>query len=178
MGEYPEKNPPASYPRTTRKGCGKDVVGEIPHLGVTKSIMLRMPDSFPRTTRKGYRKDITARNFSVIPTSKAVVRDRMKTLLHQTSPKMIKLHQRPPDSSPRTTQKSYGGDAQGRIHPNPFLEQPERVMARIQWEETSRLGVSEGIRTRIRPIPFLKQPERAMERIQRVETSRLGVSEG
>jgi hypothetical protein len=68
MGGYPEKNPPASYPRTTRKGYGKDAVGEIPHLGVTKSIMLRMPDSFPRTTRKGYGKDITARNFSVIPT--------------------------------------------------------------------------------------------------------------
>jgi len=178
MGEYPEKNPPASYPRTTRKGCGKDVVGEIPHLGVTKSIMLRMPDSFPRTTRKGDRKDITARNFSVIPTSKAVVRDRMKTLLHQTSPKMIKLHQRPPDSSPRTTQKSYGGDAQGRIHPNPFLEQPERVMARIQWEETFPKDKTKDIQKRICPNSFLEQPERVMEKIKRVETSRLGVSEG
>jgi hypothetical protein len=75
------------------------------------------------------------------------------------------------------TRKSYG-DAQGRICPNPFLEQPERVMARIQWEETSRLGVFEGMRTRIRLIPFLEQPERVMERIQRVETSRLGVFEG
>jgi hypothetical protein len=65
-----------------------------------------------------------------------------------------------------------------RIRPNPFLEQPERVMERIQWEETPRLGVSEGIRIRIRPIPFLGQPERVMERIQRVEISRLGVSEG
>jgi hypothetical protein len=91
---------------------------------------------------------------------------------------MIKLHQRPPDSSPRTTRKSYGGDAQGRIHSNPFLEQPERVMGRIQWEETPRLGVSEGIRTRIRPNPFLEQPERVMERIQMVETSRLRVFEG
>jgi hypothetical protein len=101
----------------------------------------------------------------------------MKTLLHQTSPKMIKLHQCPPESSPRTTRKSYGGDAQGRIRPNPFLEQPERVMERSQWEETPRLGVSEGMRTRIRPIPFLEQPERVMKMIQRVETSRLGVSE-
>jgi hypothetical protein len=102
----------------------------------------------------------------------------MKALLHQTSPKMIKLHQRPPNSSPRTTRKSYGGDAQGRIRTNPFLEQPKRVMARIQWEETSWLGVSEGMRTRIRPIPFLEQPKRVMERIQRVETSWLGVSKG
>jgi hypothetical protein len=35
-----------------------------------------------------------------------------------------------------------------RIHPNPFLEQPERAMERIQWEETPWLGVSEGIRLR------------------------------
>jgi hypothetical protein len=91
---------------------------------------------------------------------------------------MIKLHQRPPNSSPRTTRKSYGGDAQGKIRPNPFLEQLERVMERIQWEETPRLGISEGMRTRISPIPFLEQPERVRERIQRVETSRLGVSEG
>jgi hypothetical protein len=102
----------------------------------------------------------------------------MEALLHQTSPKMIKLHQRPPDSSPRTTRKSYGGDAQGRICSNPFLEQPKRVMARIQWEETPRLGVSERMRTRVRPIPFLEQLERVMERIQRVETSRFEVSEG
>jgi hypothetical protein len=102
----------------------------------------------------------------------------MKALLHQTSPKMIKLHQHPPDSSPRTTRKSYGGDAQGRIRPNPFLGQPKRVMERIQWEETPRLGVSEGMRIRIRPSPFLGQPERVMERIQMVETSRLGVFEG
>jgi hypothetical protein len=71
MGRYLEKNPPASFPRTTRKGYGKDAVGETPHLGVTKSIKLRMADSFPRTTRKGYGKDITARNFSVIPTPRA-----------------------------------------------------------------------------------------------------------
>jgi hypothetical protein len=90
---------------------------------------------------------------------------------------MIKL-QHPPDSPPRTTRKSYGGDAQGRIRPNPFLGQPEGVMERIQWEETRRLGVSEGIRIRIRPIPFLRQPERVMEMIQRKETPRLGVSEG
>jgi hypothetical protein len=102
----------------------------------------------------------------------------MKALLHQTSPKMIKLHQHPLDSSPRTTRKSYGGGAQGRIHPNPFLEQPERVMARIQWEETPRLGVFKGMRIRIRPIPFLEQPEMVMERIQRVETSQLRVSKG
>jgi hypothetical protein len=31
-----------------------------------------------------------------------------------------------------------------RIRPNPFLEQPERVMEMIQRVETSRLGVSEG----------------------------------
>jgi hypothetical protein len=31
-----------------------------------------------------------------------------------------------------------------RIRPNPFLGQPERVMKRIQREETPRLGVSEG----------------------------------
>jgi hypothetical protein len=76
------------------------------------------------------------------------------------------------------TRKSYGGDTQGRIRPNPFLEQPEKVMERIQWEETPQLGVSEGMRIRISPIPFLGQPERVMERIQRVETSQLGVSEG
>jgi len=102
----------------------------------------------------------------------------MKAFLHQTSPKMIKLHQHPPESSPQTTRKSYGGDSQGRIRPNPFLGQPERVMEMIQWEETPRLGVSEGMRIRICPIPFLEQPERVMEMIQRVETSRLGVSEG
>jgi hypothetical protein len=68
--------------------------------------------------------------------------------------------------------------AQGKICPNPFLEQPERVMARIQWEETPRLGASEGMRIRIRPIPFLEQPKRVTKRIQRVETSQLGVSEG
>jgi len=161
MGEYPEKNPPASYPRTTRKGCGKDAVGEcpIPFLEQPERVMGRILQQETST-------------------SKAAVRDRTKALLHQTSPKMIKLHQRPPDSSPRTTRKSYGGDAQGRIRLNPFLEQPERVMARIQWEETSLLEVSEGMRTRIRLNPFLEQPERVMERIQRVETSRLGVSEG
>jgi len=54
-----------------------------------------------------------------------------------------------------------------RIRPNPFLEQPERVMERIQWEETPRLGVSEGIRLRIGPSPFLERPERVMERIPR-----------
>jgi hypothetical protein len=31
-----------------------------------------------------------------------------------------------------------------RIHPIPFLEQPARVMERIQRVETPRLGVSEG----------------------------------
>jgi len=36
-----------------------------------------------------------------------------------------------------------------RIHPIPFLRQPERVMERIQREETPRLGVFEGIRLRI-----------------------------
>jgi hypothetical protein len=68
----------------------------------------------------------------------------MEELLHQTSPKMIKLHQRPSDSSPRMTRKSYGGDAQERIRLNPFLEQPERVMEKVQRVETSRLGISEG----------------------------------
>jgi hypothetical protein len=110
--------------------------------------------------------------------NKAAVRNRVKAFLHQTSPKIIKLHQHPPKSPPRTTRKSYGGDAQGRIHPNPFLGQPERVMERMQREETPRLGVSEGMRIRIRPIPFLGQPERVMEMIQREETPRLGVSEG
>jgi hypothetical protein len=52
-------------------------------------------------------------------------------------------------------------------NPNPFLGQPERVMERIQWEETPRLGVSEGIRLRIGPSPFLGRPERVMERIPR-----------
>jgi hypothetical protein len=75
--------------------------------------------------------------------NKVVVRDRMEALLHQTSPNMIKLHQRPSDSSPRTTRKSYGGDAQERIRPDPSLEQPERVMEMIQRVETLRLGVSE-----------------------------------
>jgi hypothetical protein len=51
-----------------------------------------------------------------------------------------------------------------RIRPNPFLEQPERVMERIQWEETPWLGVSEGIRLRIGSNPFLGRPERVMER--------------
>jgi hypothetical protein len=91
---------------------------------------------------------------------------------------MIKLHQHPPDSPPRTTQKSYGGDAQGRIHPHPFLGQPERVMERMQWEETPRLGVSEWMRIRICPNPFLGQPERIMDRIQWEETPRLGIFEG
>jgi hypothetical protein len=54
-----------------------------------------------------------------------------------------------------------------RILPNPFLEQPSKVMERIQWEETPRLGVSEGIRLRIGQGPFLEQPERVMERIPR-----------
>jgi len=54
-----------------------------------------------------------------------------------------------------------------RIRPNPFLEQPERVMKRIQWEETPRLGVSEGIRLRMGPNPFLERPEKVMERKQR-----------
>jgi hypothetical protein len=54
-----------------------------------------------------------------------------------------------------------------RIRPNPFLEQPERVMERIQWEETPRLGVSEGIRLRMGPNPFLERPEKVMERKQR-----------
>jgi hypothetical protein len=40
-------------------------------------------------------------------------------------------------------------DIQKRIRPNPFLRQPERVMERIQREETPRLGVSEKIRLRI-----------------------------
>jgi len=40
-------------------------------------------------------------------------------------------------------------DIQERIRPNPFLELPERVMKMIQREETTRLGVSEGIRIRI-----------------------------
>jgi hypothetical protein len=110
--------------------------------------------------------------------NKVAIQNRVKALLHQTSPKMIKLHQHPLDSPPRTTQKSYGGDAQGRIRLNPFLGQPERVMERMQREETPRLGVSEGMRIRIRPIPFLGQPERVIERIQREETPRLGVSEG
>jgi hypothetical protein len=54
-----------------------------------------------------------------------------------------------------------------RIRSNPFLEQPERVMERIQWEETPRLGVSEGIRLRTGSNPFLGRPERVMERIPR-----------
>jgi len=37
-------------------------------------------------------------------------------------------------------------------------------MERIQWEETPRLGVSDGIK-RIGPSPFLERPERVMERI-------------
>jgi hypothetical protein len=37
----------------------------------------------------------------------------------------------------------------------------------IQWEETPRLGVSEGIRLRIGPSPFLGRPERVMERLPR-----------
>jgi hypothetical protein len=40
-------------------------------------------------------------------------------------------------------------DIQKRIRLNPFIGQPERVMDRIQWEETPWLGVSEGIRLRI-----------------------------
>jgi len=51
-------------------------------------------------------------------------------------------------------------------------------MARMQREETPRLGVSEGMRIRIRPIPFLGQPKRVMKRIKREETPQLGVSEG
>jgi hypothetical protein len=110
--------------------------------------------------------------------NKAEVRNRVKALLHQTSPEMIKLHQHPPDSPPQTTRKSYGGDAQRRIRPIPFLGQPERIMERMQREETPRLKVSEGMRIRICPIPFLGQPERVIEMIQREETPRLGVFEG
>jgi hypothetical protein len=51
-----------------------------------------------------------------------------------------------------------------RIRLNPFLKQPKRAMERIQWEETPRLGVSEGIRLRIGSNPFLGRPERVMER--------------
>jgi len=40
-------------------------------------------------------------------------------------------------------------DIRIRIRPNPFLEQPERVMERMQREETPRLEVSKGIRLRI-----------------------------
>jgi hypothetical protein len=56
-------------------------------------------------------------------------------------------------------------------------------MERIQWEETPRLGVSEGIRLRISikestPILSSDNLKRVMERIQREETPRLGVSKG
>jgi hypothetical protein len=54
-----------------------------------------------------------------------------------------------------------------RIRPNPFLGQPERIMERIRWEETLRLGVSEGIKLRIGLNPFLGRPEKVMERIPR-----------
>jgi len=90
------------------------------------------------------REQTVPRYWLISAKNKATVRDRMEALLHQTSLKMIKLHQRPSYSSPRTTRKSYDGDAQERIRLNPFLEQPERVMERIQRVETSRLGVFEG----------------------------------
>jgi hypothetical protein len=56
-GGYLDKNPLASFPRTTREGHGKDAVEETPRLGVISRITLRMSESFPRTTRKGYGKD-------------------------------------------------------------------------------------------------------------------------
>jgi hypothetical protein len=40
--------------------------------------------------------------------------------------------------------KDKAKDIQKRIHPDPFLEQPERVMERAQRVETSQLEVSEG----------------------------------
>jgi hypothetical protein len=40
--------------------------------------------------------------------------------------------------------KAKAKDIQRRIHPDPFLEQPERVRERIQRVETSRLEVFEG----------------------------------
>jgi hypothetical protein len=40
--------------------------------------------------------------------------------------------------------KDKAKDIQKRIHPNPFLKQPERVRERIQRVETSWLEVSEG----------------------------------
>jgi hypothetical protein len=52
----------------------------------------------------------------------------------------------PPDFLPRTTQKGYGRDTQGRIRSTTFLERLERVMEGIPREETPRLGVSERIR--------------------------------
>lgn len=70
-GGHLEKNPLASFPRTTREGHGKDAMGETPRLGVISGITLRMSDSFPRMTRKGYGKDIKARNFLVSPTLRA-----------------------------------------------------------------------------------------------------------
>jgi hypothetical protein len=81
------------------------------------------------------------------------------------------------------TRKSYGRDAQGRIRPNHFLKQPERVIEKIQREETPSVGgfrrdKVKDIQIRICPNPFFGQPERVTERIQREETPRLGVSEG
>jgi hypothetical protein len=40
--------------------------------------------------------------------------------------------------------KDKAKDIQRRIHPNPFLEQPEKARERIQRVETSRLEVFEG----------------------------------
>jgi hypothetical protein len=106
------------------------------------------PKSFPQTTQKGHGKDAKGRH----PSVGGFRRDEDKN---------------PPDSFPRTTRKGNGKDAKGRnpsvrgfrmdkakdvqirIRPNPFLGQPERVLERIQREETSQLGVSEGIRLRI-----------------------------
>jgi hypothetical protein len=55
-----------------------------------------------------------------------------------------------------------------RIRPIPFLEQPARVMERIQRVETLGWGFpkdkAKDIQKRIHPNPFLGQPKRVMER--------------
>jgi hypothetical protein len=80
---------------------------------------------------------------------------------HFSSPKMIKLHQRPSDSPPRTTRKSYGGDVRERNPPESF----PRTTRKGHGKDTSYISVHD-------PCGLFE------ERIQRVETPRLGVSGG
>jgi hypothetical protein len=71
---------------------------------------------------------------------------------------------------PSNDLKELWGDTQKRIHLHLFLGQPERVMERMQWEETPRLGVTKGITLRM-PDSFPRTTRKGYGRISRQETS-------